>query len=114
MLHQTGYNPTKSMELVQDMLKASPVLKGQRKEETDAMVWQCSPTSWLKINTDGALNVSDDRGGTGVVHFASLTPEFRILLCGSSSHDGILFARRSSRGYHRVIIETDCIIAYRW
>jgi ribonuclease HI len=80
--------------------------------------WRPPELEFIKINTDGAINVADDKGGAGGVARSScrfigawskpLLGVTNPLVAESLAvRDGVLFAK--IRGLTHVVLETDCL-----
>uniref|UniRef100_A0ACD5THT7 Uncharacterized protein n=1 Tax=Avena sativa TaxID=4498 RepID=A0ACD5THT7_AVESA len=113
------YQPMRSMELVDEVIKTlempPPISPSQPKESQ-----KCSrpAVGWLKLNCDGALNITESLAGVGVV----VRDEMGVFVaaeCRKYDHvvdpgtvellacrDAMLLAR--SKGWTHIELETDC------
>jgi hypothetical protein len=115
---EAGFNSAKTMEMVRETLQTLelPRAKGGPKPARPVAKWLRPPDGFVKINLDGAFNVSDNLAATGAV------ARERIVFCGATSktyrgvsdplineslalRDAIIFAR--GRGFSRAVFEVD-------
>jgi hypothetical protein len=119
---ENGYEPLKTMlEIVRETLLSLEMPREQTKLKglRPNCKWQEAPSDVIKINSDGAIQLSLGMAGSGIVARAGFL--FRGALCKSyegvldhltiealALRDAILYA--ASRGFERVQFEVDCAV----
>ena len=113
------FQPYKSMQLIDDIVRSLEILPVMNKSmESVEKKWEKQSVGWVKINTDGVVDVGAVRGGTGIVARDHLG-EFLFARCTSyggitdpetlevlACRDAMLAARE--KGVANLIIESDC------
>ena len=121
-----GYNPSKSMELIQDTLNFLELPKNAATMKKPRLhcTWRAPTQGLVKINLDGAIGTVDGRAATGVVARNHIT----FLGASTKVYDGVsdpltteaLAARDAcafaiQKGFQAVVLATDCqVLLNHW
>ena len=110
-----GYNPVQALKWIHETLAILGLPSLGRKARA-GQCWRPPEAGWVTINTDGALNVEDMKGGAGGVarsHIAFLGAWCKPLVGITDPFIAELFALRDGmifvqlRGFSHVIMEID-------
>jgi ribonuclease HI len=113
---EAGYNPAKSIELVKETLQTLEFPRENPKPIRPVAKWQRPPDGFVKINSDGAFNTSDNLAATGVVaregllYRGAMGKTYRgisdpLIIETLALRDAVTYAR--DRGFSRVVFEVD-------
>jgi hypothetical protein len=115
---EVKYQPLKSMGLVDELIKALEIPKPDDNPENAVVLkWLKPEMGWMKINSDGALDLAGGRVGVGVI-VRDHMGEFVVAECRKYEHitdpgttellacrDALMLAK--ARGWTHVVVETD-------
>jgi ribonuclease HI len=113
---EAGYNPAKSIELVKETLQTLEFPRENPRPIRPVAKWQRPPDGFVKINSDGAFNTSDNLAATGVVaregllYRGAMGKTYRgisdpLIIETLALRDAVTYAR--GRGFSRVVFEVD-------
>ncbi|KAM0824603.1 hypothetical protein ACQ4PT_070100 [Festuca glaucescens] len=108
--------PAKSIELVKETLQTLELPRENPKPTRLVAKWQRPPDGFVKINSDGAFNVSENLAATGVVaregllYRGAMGKTYRgisdpLIIETLALRDAVTYAR--DRGFSRVVFEVD-------
>ena len=112
-----SYDPKLSLKKIREELQLIDYQEGNPKTLL-GQCWRPPDPGWIKINTDGAINAEEHKGGGGGVarsHLSFLGAWSKPMMGVTDPltaevqafRDGVIFAKL--RGYSHVVMETDCL-----